>query len=109
MTHNKYNIKTWRRGISGEWGAWKYWAKSIEPMPPRVTGIHESWNSIAEELASFPGILEAELIPYASRRVRLGEESNIQYGDISDKDLAELADRIKHHVLVQRYYSKLEK
>lgn len=101
MVHEKYMIKKGRTGRDGRWDPWQYEAISItadhsesDSAKRGISNRHYSIDSLAQQLATFPGITNAEFVPSLEwpSRLSLHTDHKILTQDavISSEELGEL-------------------
>lgn len=112
MVHTHYKISKFRFGQGGEWGSWEYAAVSdksnyisSDPAERGITSRYQTIDALAKELATFPGITNAEFVPDVEYAPKLslsvkGKGILTQRGIISDEELGELG------VLILKYVSQ---
>jgi hypothetical protein len=106
MVHEKYLVEKLRTGREGKWRLWEYEAVSATRNDRGTSnaerGVTERYldlYSLAQELATFPGILNAEFVPGYNGdgpRVSLFDELLTQNATISDEELGLLAVLVYH-------------
>ncbi len=111
MVHTEYKINKFRIGNLNRpelWSPWEYEAISTRAnysltgnVDRGTTARHPSIGTLAQELATFPGVNSAEFTSLYDRpEVSLGESASTQRAIVTDEELGELA------MLILRYTNK---
>ncbi|MBI4980163.1 hypothetical protein HZC30_01230 [Candidatus Woesearchaeota archaeon] len=113
MAHAEYNVRKLRFGGGDMWCDWEYEAVStradysqIGNADRGVTGRYSCLDSLAQELATFPGASNAEYFSTEETRVllNLGTLTQLtQRAIVNDEELGELA------ILILKYTREKKK